>query len=83
MPRNLLSVGILALKPGLKPLRIAWMYLQEYFRGSIDDVRIWNRARSKAEIKADYQRRLQGNESGLVGYYHFAKQTASTVQKGD
>jgi len=42
-----------------------------YFHGQIDEVRIWDRARSAAEIKADMKRRLKGNEPGLVGYWHF------------
>ena len=39
------------------------------FRGSISDVRIWNVVRSAAEIAANYQQRLAGNETGLLGYW--------------
>ncbi|MGI0494679.1 LamG-like jellyroll fold domain-containing protein [Alkalinema pantanalense CENA528] len=39
--------------------------------GAIDDVRIWSQPRSNAQIKADYNRRLEGNEAGLVRYWHF------------
>jgi Concanavalin A-like lectin/glucanases superfamily len=39
--------------------------------GAIDDVRIWNHARSNDGIKADFNRRLTGNETGLTGYWHF------------
>ena len=42
-----------------------------YFTGQIDEVRIWNFARTSAEIKAEMNLRLNGNESGLVAYYHF------------
>ena len=39
------------------------------FRGAISDVRIWNVVRSAAEIAANYQMRLAGNETGLLGYW--------------
>ena len=39
------------------------------FEGSISDVRIWNVARSAADISNNYRCRLVGNETGLVGYW--------------
>lgn len=42
-----------------------------YFNGSIDEVRIWNFARSGAEIFRDFHSRLTGSEPGLVGYWQF------------
>ncbi|MEQ9482512.1 LamG domain-containing protein [Coleofasciculus sp. F4-SAH-05] len=42
-----------------------------YFPGQIDAVAIWQRDRSQAEIQADMNRRLQGNETDLVAYYTF------------
>ena len=39
------------------------------FRGSLSDVRIWNVVRSAADISDNYQRRLIGNETGLIGYW--------------
>jgi Concanavalin A-like lectin/glucanases superfamily len=44
---------------------------QAFTEGTIDEIRIWNRARSAAEIKADLNRRLVGNEEGLVAYWRF------------
>ena len=44
---------------------------QQFFNGSIDDVRIWNVARTGAQISANKNCELQGNESGLVAYYKF------------
>ena len=41
------------------------------FNGQIDDVRIWDRARSADDIQADMNRRLSGTEPGSVGYWHF------------
>lgn len=39
------------------------------FNGQIAEVRVWNLARSEAQIKADMNRQLSGNERGLVGYW--------------
>ncbi|NEQ65005.1 MAG: LamG domain-containing protein [Symploca sp. SIO2D2] len=43
----------------------------DFFSGQIDEVRMWNYARSEEQIQADKERRLSGNETGLVGYWHF------------
>ena len=51
--------------------------VQEQFRqftGSLDEVRIWNRALSAAEIIDNMNKPLGGNEPGLVGYYTFSAQ---------
>ncbi|MCG3154872.1 MAG: hypothetical protein DKINENOH_01468 [bacterium] len=44
---------------------------ERLFKGEIDDVRIWKRGRTQAEIQADMNRQLGGNETDLVGYWHF------------
>jgi hypothetical protein len=41
------------------------------FIGNIDEVRIWNVARTPAQISAALGTVLVGNESGLQAYYHF------------
>ncbi len=41
------------------------------FNGQIDEVRVWNKARSQAEIRAGMQAALQGEEAGLVGLWNF------------
>ncbi|NCR90588.1 MAG: hypothetical protein GPJ05_15825 [Microcystis aeruginosa G13-10] len=51
-----------------------------FFKGAIDDLRIWNKARTQAEIQADFNRELTGNESGLVGYWNFNSVNGNTVQ---
>jgi hypothetical protein len=43
--------------------------LDGYFDGWMSEVRLWNKARSAAELKKDINRRLLGNEAGLVGYW--------------
>lgn len=41
------------------------------FDGAIDDVRIWDHARTAAEIANAMNCRLTGHEAGLVGYWTF------------
>lgn len=42
---------------------------ERFFKGCIADVRIWNRARSPQQIRANLYKRLTGSESNLVGYW--------------
>lgn len=42
-----------------------------YFDGKMDELRIWNIARTPAEILANKDIELTGSESGLVGYWKF------------
>lgn len=39
------------------------------FDGRFDEIRIWNTARTQAQISANYQTELVGNESGLQAYW--------------
>lgn len=45
--------------------------LDNYFRGELDEVRIWKSARTADIIRQDIHNRLTGAESGLVAYYPF------------
>lgn len=47
------------------------------FNGTMDDLRIWNVARSQAQIQAAMNYELSGSESGLVAYYTFNQGLAS------
>ncbi|NTU78040.1 MAG: LamG domain-containing protein [Chloroflexales bacterium] len=40
------------------------------FKGGLDEVRIWKRARSQPEIQTNMARRLSGDETDLVGYWY-------------
>ncbi|MEL1247141.1 LamG-like jellyroll fold domain-containing protein [Flavobacterium helocola] len=42
-----------------------------YLNGDIDEVRIWNVARTATQIANSRNCELQGNETGLVSYYKF------------
>jgi hypothetical protein len=46
-------------------------YLVRFFNGNIDDVRIWNVARTAEQIIGSKNCELQGTESGLVSYFNF------------
>jgi len=39
--------------------------------GHIDEVRVWNVARTASQINSDMNTQLTGNETGLVGYWQF------------
>ena len=43
----------------------------ELYEGNLDEVRIWNTARTATEINATKDCELLGNESGLLAYYTF------------
>ena len=43
----------------------------EYYQGRLDEIRIWDRPLSAAEIAAAMGRRLTGHEPGLGGYWYF------------
>ena len=67
-----------------KPLRIGWTYeearpTQSPFVGFIDEVRIWNVARTETEIRADMNTELTGNEPGLAAYWKFDEATDGIV----
>ncbi|PSG89429.1 LamG-like jellyroll fold domain-containing protein [Aurantibacter aestuarii] len=42
-----------------------------YFKGNIDDLRIWNIVRNTTQINAEMNCELFGNELGLIAYYQF------------
>jgi len=51
----------------------------DYFDGIIDDVRIWNVARTQQQIQDNMNKELAGNETGLVGYWKFNEGTGTTA----
>ncbi|MEK7991439.1 MAG: LamG-like jellyroll fold domain-containing protein, partial [Thiotrichaceae bacterium] len=50
-----------------------------YFDGQIDEVRLWNTARTQAEIQANMYDFLTGSETGLVSYWGFEEATGTTA----
>ncbi len=45
------------------------------FVGYIDEVRVWNVARTTQQMKRYYELSLKGDESGLIGYWKFDENT--------
>jgi hypothetical protein len=43
----------------------------EFFHGSVDEIRIWNIARSAEQIQAAMKGNLTGKEAGLIAYWNF------------
>ncbi len=50
-----------------------------YFDGLLNDVRIWNVARTAAQISADKNVKLTGNESGLIHYFSMNEGTGTNI----
>ncbi len=49
------------------------------FKGNLDEVRLWNVARTQAEIQASMSTHLSGSESGLLAYYKTDEGTGSLI----
>ena len=52
---------------------------QHYWDGRIDEVRVWDVARTQAQIRSDMSRMLSGTEGGLVGYYRFDESSGQAL----
>ena len=52
------------------------------FDGTIDEVRIWDVARTQDEIQADMSREVSGQETGLKGYWQFDGNFKSPISSG-
>jgi hypothetical protein len=50
------------------------------FKGIIDEVRIWNVARTESEIQSTMNQTLNGNEAGLIGYWKFDEGTGTVTR---
>jgi len=49
------------------------------FNGEFAEFRVWNVARSAADILANYKKPMVGNEAGLVGYWKFDDAATATT----
>lgn len=54
----------------------------EYFHGELDEIRIWNVARTRPEIESFIISSLTGKEDGLVAYWNFDDGTAKDLSSG-
>ncbi len=74
---NSLTIGTQPLSGGSSPVLIGGG--NGYFLGLIDEVRIWNDARSTSEIQAYMNQELIGNEAKLAAYYKLNDGTGSSI----
>ena len=49
------------------------------YNGMMDEVRVWNVARTAEQISSDMQYILAGDEPGLVGYWNFNEEPGATT----
>lgn len=73
------STGI---RPNDNPFIIGnapWDMLSFQFYGDMDEVRVWNKALSQAEINAAMHHELGGTENNLVAYYNFNEANGNSV----
>ena len=59
------------------PVTIGYAGFHTYHKGQIDEVKIWNVARTQAEIQSGLYNKLTGNEQGLVAYWDFDEGTGN------
>lgn len=52
----------------------------EFFQGLIDEVRLWDVVRTESQIHGNMNRRLSGNEEGLIGYWRFDEASGDTAR---
>jgi hypothetical protein len=73
--------GTAIANPVASEFRIARQYgvHEEYFKGSIDEISIWNRSLTAPEIATLLNKPLLGNETGLVHYYNFDQSSGTNL----
>lgn len=54
-------------------------WLGRWINGKMDEIRIWNVARTQAQIAANMNNEIPTSSSGLVAYYKFNEGTGSTI----
>ena len=73
------SVGPPVLKTGETNALMYRSYRSEYESGILSDVRVWNTVRTQTEIQDNMNKRLNGDETGLVAYYKLDEGTGTTA----
>ena len=51
--------------------------VDNFFGGALDEVRVWNTAKTAQEISSNLGLEFNGNETGLAAYYNFNQGTAA------
>ncbi|MBK7965244.1 MAG: hypothetical protein IPK10_08065 [Bacteroidetes bacterium] len=57
-------------------------FVQEYFNGKIDEIRVWNIARTQSEIRNSMLNGLPSTQSGMIAYYKFDQGIADGANTG-
>jgi CSLREA domain-containing protein len=68
--------------PNTAPFRVGYVYESpgiERYQGQIDEVRVWNVARTGAEIQSTMNTPLSGTEPFLIGYWKFDEGSGQTA----
>jgi hypothetical protein len=74
------NVAYVAMENTTAPLQIGRESVQwKQFDGGLDDMRIWNVARTASEIQGSITTELTGIEAGLVAYWPFNEGTGTTA----
>lgn len=55
----------------------------QFFKGPIDDLRLWDKTRTPAEINSDYYQNLTGSEPNLIGYWNFNGDANDSTSSGN
>jgi len=61
-----------------KQAAIGFLDQYEDFKGLVDEVRFWTRAKTSIEIQNNYTNAVDGTETNLVGLFRFVEQTGTT-----
>jgi hypothetical protein len=62
---------------------VAWnFYFTQYedYKGLIDEIRFWDRARSAEELSTTWNRPVTGKEPGLVGWFPFSEGSGTVAR---
>lgn len=73
------NIGSHAAESFAEATKIGYDQQSRYFKGLIDEVRIWNVARTKEEILSTMYTQLTGTEGHLIAYYKMNESTGTTT----
>lgn len=72
------DTGVLGNRVGMEgvPDRLSYRH---WFKGRLDEVRVWNYPRTQTEIRENRKSYLTGNEDGLIAYYPLNAAKGDTI----
>lgn len=54
---------------------------EDFFEGQIDELRLWDQARTQSELQNAYQQELRGDETGLQAYWRFNETPGTPIAR--